>query len=1073
MALMNGQTTKHSYSPDFVADTERLHFTLQAAGIGIWEVRLDNNTVSWDDHCRKLFGLDKDNTLPYDEAIKHIHPEDVVGVTTAVQNALNGVDGGKYEMEYRTIGGDDSILRYVRFTGQAFFDENKKPFRFAGIGQDVTRIKNTEHAKNQFEQSDKQFRELPNSLPELVWTTDKNGAQTFASTRWKEFTGVEPVNAETFRAIVHPEDIDNVITLWTNSLENGNTYSAEVRLKKHTDEFQWFSVKADPIKNEKRDIEKWVGSYSNINERKLIEQDLFAAFKELKETEATFNDVTNSSPTGLWLSNETGELTYLNKTLVEWTGLPYESLLGFGWSDVIIEQDRERSVASFSKAVEAKTHYDVNFRIKKGNGDIVWCRAAGDPFYREGVYKGYAGFCMDIDEMINVTSQLRAEEERFRNIFEQAPMAIALLRGRDMVIEVGNDKIFEVWGKGKSITGKKLIAGLPEIEGQGFIELLENVFDTGVPFFGNGFLAKLTRRGKLDDGYFDFVYTPLRDSKKNITGIMVLATEVTEQILAKKKIEESEAKLRSLIQSAPAAIGLFVGRDLIIDMPNQSFIDIVGKGPDIAGRPLKDVMPELASQPFLQILDDVYTSGKTYQTDAAQVHILRNGTMTHNFFNITYSPLLDAKGEVYAILDIAVDVTEAVNAKRKIEEAEDQLKDAIEIAELATWTIDVNNKTFHSSKRFAEWLGLSAERLSLNVFSELLEEESRQELNKLIESTTNSTPSFEHEYKIYNKITHQMRVIHVQGKLLYDNDVARTIKGVAQDITTQQALQKELERLVQKRTEELAAANGELQSANEKLTTTNEELSESTQQLIRSNEELSQYAYVASHDLQEPLRKIRTFADRLVREDMLPEKLQQWIKKIDESSERMSLLIKNLLEFSRLIKPEESFETIKLNDLVEEVVKDFDLILEEKKVKLSIGTLPSINGSALQMHQLFQNLLSNAIKFTLPDRTPAISINSEKISFDQMQQYGYSPKSFDAYDHITVADNGIGFDQRHTDHIFEIFKRLHGRTEYKGSGIGLALCRRIVANHGGYIHAESTVGNGSTFHIFLPKNNSD
>jgi light-regulated signal transduction histidine kinase (bacteriophytochrome) len=238
---------------------------------------------------------------------------------------------------------------------------------------------------------------------------------------------------------------------------------------------------------------------------------------------------------------------------------------------------------------------------------------------------------------------------------------------------------------------------------------------------------------------------------------------------------------------------------------------------------------------------------------------------------------------------------------------------------------------------------------------------------------------------------------------------------------------------------------------------------------MRSNEELSQFAYVASHDLQEPLRKIQTFADRLVHAPAgLEDQRQSWAEKIYESSGRMSLLVKSLLEFSRLVRPEESFEKVDLHKVVADVIKDYDLIIEEKKASVACGVLPSINASELQMHQLFQNLISNALKFTHPGKNPELTIQCTTIGSGEIQLFVPNAKTADRYFHITFSDNGIGFDNQYAEHIFEIFKRLHGRTEYKGSGIGLALCKRIVSNHHGYIIAESEEGQGSTFHIFLP-----
>jgi len=287
------------------------------------------------------------------------------------------------------------------------------------------------------------------------------------------------------------------------------------------------------------------------------------------------------------------------------------------------------------------------------------------------------------------------------------------------------------------------------------------------------------------------------------------------------------------------------------------------------------------------------------------------------------------------------------------------------------------------------------------------------------------------------------------------------LRGTAQDITKQRNLQQELERLIRKRTEELAATN-------KMLTSTNEELLEANTNLRRSNEELGQYAYVASHDLQEPLRKIRTFSDRLNTIGGLAPESKKWLDKIHQSSERMALLIRNLLEFSRLIKSDELVTSVDLSQVISNVLNDFELVIEEKSAVVEVARLPVVNAIGLQMNQLFYNLLGNALKFTVAGRVPVITIESRVSTAKEVSDFISDPRSSSNYYQLSIQDNGIGFDSQYAEHIFEIFKRLHASNEYQGSGIGLALCKRIVTNHNGYIAAVSEKDKGSVFHVFLP-----
>ncbi len=203
--------------------------------------------------------------------------------------------------------------------------------------------------------------------------------------------------------------------------------------------------------------------------------------------------------------------------------------------------------------------------------------------------------------------------------------------------------------------------------------VIEGVLAGGEATWREDQLVPIHRNGKREDGYWTYSFSPVRDESGGIAGVLVLCQDVTAQV-SRKQLEASEAKLRSIIAAAPAGIGLFMGRDLVIEMPNQTLVDFIGKGWGIVGKPLREAMPELTTegQPFLRILDEVYTTGQMYETYGSQVKILRDGVMTNNYYNITYTPLLDADGQVYAILEIAVDVTGETEARQRLEESERQ-----------------------------------------------------------------------------------------------------------------------------------------------------------------------------------------------------------------------------------------------------------------------------------------------------------------------------------------------------------------------------------------------------------------
>jgi signal transduction histidine kinase len=248
----------------------------------------------------------------------------------------------------------------------------------------------------------------------------------------------------------------------------------------------------------------------------------------------------------------------------------------------------------------------------------------------------------------------------------------------------------------------------------------------------------------------------------------------------------------------------------------------------------------------------------------------------------------------------------------------------------------------------------------------------------------------------------------------------------------------------------------------EKVKLLNQQLLENNRNLEATVEELDRFAYVASHDLQEPLRKILVFSDKLLNSRQpMPEDMQRYMEKIVKSSERMQKLINDLLIFSRQDDANSRMQEVSLNELLMEVLSDMEVEIERHRVEINIGPLPVIWANESQMRQLFQNLISNGIKFRKENTTPVISVLHDKSKTALLD-------SANTHCRIVVKDNGIGFDEQYADEIFLVFKRLHSYHEYEGTGVGLSICKKIVDRHGGQIAASSQPGEGAMFCLDLP-----
>ncbi|CCH00494.1 PAS/PAC sensor signal transduction histidine kinase [Fibrella aestuarina BUZ 2] len=250
-----------------------------------------------------------------------------------------------------------------------------------------------------------------------------------------------------------------------------------------------------------------------------------------------------------------------------------------------------------------------------------------------------------------------------------------------------------------------------------------------------------------------------------------------------------------------------------------------------------------------------------------------------------------------------------------------------------------------------------------------------------------------------------------------------------------------------------------------------QKLAATNTELIRSNDNLAQFAYVASHDLQEPLRKIQSFGDVLNNQfgHQLSHDGLDLLLRMQAAANRMSLLIKDLLDYSRISTHKDSFGQLSLDKLVQEALDDLYVVIEETKAVIDVPSLPTITGDYRQIKQLLQNLLSNALKFHKPDQPPHIVIRTQRITRAQLPTHATITSQASHFQEITVQDNGIGFDSKFADRIFQVFQRLHGRSKYPGTGVGLAICRKVAENHGGTITVKSETNQGSTFRLYLPE----
>ncbi|AUD03846.1 sensor histidine kinase [Spirosoma pollinicola] len=411
----------------------------------------------------------------------------------------------------------------------------------------------------------------------------------------------------------------------------------------------------------------------------------------------------------------------------------------------------------------------------------------------------------------------------------------------------------------------------------------------------------------------------------------------------------------------------------------------------------------------------------------------------------------DGQGKAIRLSGTAQDITQQVLSRQLTEEVQEELRGAIELAQLGTWQVDLTTGYIDYSSRLKLWHGIEPHEVitAEHAFRRVPEGDHQQIKKSMLKAISlGSDGYYDIEYRLIDPIEGE-RIMHSQGKA-YENQQGQIYKicGNVQDVTQQRKAQWALEQQVAQRTQQLEV---------------------SLEDLRRSNENLKQFAYVASHDLQEPLRKVQQFGDLLKRQyaPHLGEGVT-YLDRMQLAAHRMSQLIHDLLSYSRIATGSERLESVSLEQVVQEVISDLDVVIDETGAYLDVSPLPTVSGDSSQLRQLFQNLISNALKFRQPNSNPVIHIRAHLIAADTLPDTVRPASGVSKYYKIDVSDNGIGFEEHHVERIFQVFQRLHGRNQYAGTGIGLAICEKVAANHGGTIRAQSSPGMGATFSVYLP-----
>jgi len=603
-------------------------------------------------------------------------------------------------------------------------------------------------------------------------------------------------------------------------------------------------------------------------------------------------------------------------------------------------------------------------------------------------------------------------------------------------------------------------------------------------------------------------------------------------------------------------------------------------------KPVFEALPDARDQGLERLMADAYHKGLTHKFDERPVELFRNGKYETTYLNFVYQPYKDGQGNILGILAIANEVTEQVRTRKRIEENREELRMAMEVAELGAYRVDLVNDKANYSQRIMDWFGFDVQGLSMKIIPTFVHEEDRQKVLDALTLSYSSKENSRHDitYRVINAKDGKIRYLHSTGQTYFTEDgKPYSMVGMIQDVTSQvlyqqqlEASEEELTTRVGERTKELETQTNLLNNilvnsnngisvtemirdekgnivdastilANDAaikftglprevyLSTTAKELDpnilESTygktclqtlatgepsftqyfleatgrwleltmskmdddhlihiftdvtpiketqlrlehlvEDLKRSNSNLEEFAYAASHDMQEPIRKIQFFSDRLQDElrESLNERQKYLFDRLQNASDRMRTLIDDLLAYSRVSRGYFENSEVDLHQKLQLVLGDLELQVQEKNARIHTVPLPTIKGNSRQLQQMFHNILGNALKYSKNNEPARIDIFYEKVKGMEVQPEFSIEEGNRQFHLIIIRDNGIGFKQSDAERIFNVFTRLHGASEYKGTGVGLSIARKVVENHKGYIWAESEPDKGAAFKIMLP-----
>jgi PAS domain S-box-containing protein len=1020
---------------------EQLLEAQELAEVGSYEWNVIGDTSKQTPQLEKILELGRGRGV--EKFMDHVHVGDRLRVEEALQKAFK--ETGIYDCEFRyNIHGKEKILwsrgKVISKDGQA-------------VGMNGTVMDVTERHKifERLQRSEELYKqaEALTHIGNYEW--DLIGKKLTWTEELYRIYGLEfkqEITNEEVAALHHPEDVEHIRNQLGHAAENLTPFDFYYRIITKQGNEKILHVRGEVLADPKDGKPyKMLGTVQDVTEKQTL-------IRNLKHNEQLYKQAEAIAHLGNWTWN-------IGENRIEWTEELYR-IYGVNPGTETIDYDRYLSFihpddihkveSTIQKCLETHQPYDYYHRIILKNGTIKTIHSKGEALLdKNGIPYKLVGTAQDATERQALIQNLQRSD--------------ALYKQAQAIAHIGNwtyhfsnhkmtwsDELFRIYGlepQSVELTREAFISLIHPDDRITIQEFLTQALTNAHPF-------ELYHRNQWEDGTIRTVHVKgevLLDEKDNVIGIFGTTQDVTEQQFIEQQLRENQNFIQKIADATPSIITSYNVNTGKYRFVSKGLEQLLGYKPEqvmeegvafFAGliHP-DDIGPVMEKN--RNALEAANTYGKRENSTIVEFkYRMRHKTGNYRWFH-TFGTIFDrnADGNVENVLNISIDISERMEAEQKILEQEYFIKHIADASPTILYLFDVKSGcVLYINKEIDSVLGYVPDEIIAfgnRAIPELYHPSDATKMkDRLHEYNDPELPKslfqFECRMKHKNGEWRWLLVREIVFKRTLDGKISEVL-GAALDITERREME--------------------------------EKLFHQTLELQQSNKSLEEYAYVASHDLKEPLRKISTFGDRLFSTNhaALDNEGRNYLEKIISSSKRMQQMINDLLSVS-MITGNKEFEMFSLKTILDDVVQTLDYKIEENQAVIKSDELPQAHIVPSQFRQLFQNLLSNSLKFTREGVIPQITITHKYLTPAEVTTYNLSKAN--KYMQINFKDNGIGFDKQFTEKIFTIFQRLHTRSEYEGTGIGLAICRRITENHGGTIIARGEPNKGSIFTIIIP-----